>query len=148
MGCKSWKKAVRLSGRQSDAGYTLIELLVVLAILGMLTAIATPLALHYLETAKVKTAKTEIANIAACLDLFKYDVGRYPTTQEGLDALLKEPPNIENWSGPYLKKINGFNDPWGKPYVYHSPGEHGAFDLYSYGAKGQATGAKPEIANW
>jgi general secretion pathway protein G len=148
MSSKSWTKILRVCRRQSDAGYTLMELLVVLAILGMLTAIATPLALHYLETAKVKTAKTEIANIAACLDLFKYDVGRYPTTQEGLDALLKEPPNIENWSGPYLKKINGFNDPWGKLYVYHSPGEHGAFDLYSYGAKGQATGAKPEIANW
>lgn len=148
MDSKNGKSILRWCCRQSDAGYTLIELLVVLAILGMLAAIATPMALHYLETAKVKTAKTEIANIAACLDLFKYDVGRYPTTEEGLEALRKAPPNAESWNGPYLKKITALNDPWGHPYSYRSPGEHGEFDLYSYGPKGQMAGAKPEIANW
>lgn len=131
-----------------DDGYTLMELLVVLAILGVLAAIATPFALHYLETAKIKAAKTEISNISACLDLFKYDVGRYPTTEEGLAALQKAPPNVENWNGPYMKKLNGFNDPWGRPYIYKSPGEHGDYDLYSYGPKGQPSGAKPEIASW
>lgn len=134
--------------QDTEAGYTLMELLVVLAILGLLTAIATPFALHYLETAKVKAAKTEVANISACLDLFKYDIGRYPTTEEGLEALRKAPPNVENWSGPYLKKLNGFNDPWGRPYLYRAPGEHGEFDLYSYGTKGQVSGTKPEIASW
>jgi general secretion pathway protein G len=134
--------------RNSESGYTLMELLVVLAILGLLTAIATPFALHYLETAKVKAAKTEVANISACLDLFKYDVGRYPTTEEGLEALRKAPPNVENWNGPYLKKLNGFNDPWGRAYIYRSPGEHGEFDLYSNGAKGLPAGAKPDIASW
>jgi general secretion pathway protein G len=134
--------------RRNDHGYTLMELLVVLAILGLLAAIATPMVLHYLDSAKVHTAKTEVANISAGLDLFKFDVGRYPTTQEGLGALLQAPPGIDNWSGPYVKKMNGFSDPWGRPYVYHAPGEHGDFDLYSYGAKGSPSGDKPAIANW
>jgi general secretion pathway protein G len=131
-------------------GYTLMELLVVLAILGFLAAIATPMVLHYLDTAKVSTAKTEVSNISAGLDLFKYDVGRYPTTEEGLKALLAAPTGVENWNGPYVKKTNDLVDPWGRPYNYESPGRHGEFDLYSYGKKGDhgAEGAKPEIANW
>jgi general secretion pathway protein G len=133
---------------RGEHGYTLMELLVVLAILGFLAAIATPMVLHYLDTAKVHTAKTEVANLSAGLDLFRLDVGRYPTTEEGLEALLQAPPGVDNWSGPYVKKTNGFNDPWGRPYFYRSPGEHGDYDLYSNGAKGQPSGDKPEIANW
>jgi general secretion pathway protein G len=134
-----------------QAGYTLMELLVVLAILGLLAAIATPLVLRYLDSAKMGTAKTEIANYSAGLDLFKYDVGRYPTSQEGLEALVKAPPSAENWNGPYLKTTTtSLNDPWGHPFLYRSPGEHGDFDLYSYGPKGKegAGDAKPAIANW
>ena len=133
-----------------DAGYTLVELLVVVAILGLLTLIATPFVLHYLDTAKVSTARTEIANIAAGLDLFKIDIGRYPTTEEGLDALMKAPAGVDNWNGPYIKKTAGLKDPWGRPYLYRSPGQHGEFDIYSYGAKGEAaaSGEKPEVANW
>ena len=89
--------------------------------------------LHYLSSAKVSVAKTELANLEAGLDLFKYDVDRYPTTDEGLQALLKAPPGIENWNGPYIKKAAGIKDPWGQPYHYRSPGEHGAYDLYSDG---------------
>ena len=133
---------------KGSEGYTLMELLVVLAILGLLTAIATPYVIHYLDEAKVRTAKTEIANISAALDLFRYDVGRYPTTQEGLGTLMAAPVGVENWNGPYLKKINGLVDPWGRPYLYRFPGEHGEFDLYSYGAKGSPGSGKPEIANW
>ncbi|MDE2182801.1 MAG: type II secretion system major pseudopilin GspG [Alphaproteobacteria bacterium] len=135
-----------MSKLRSEAGYTLMELLVVLAILGLLAAIATPLMLHYLDSAKLRTARTEVANISASLDLFKYDVGRYPTTREGLAALLQAPPDVEDWNGPYAKKLDGFNDPWGHPYVYRSPGEHGSFDLYSFGAK--PGGGKPQIASW
>lgn len=131
-----------------DDGYTLMELLVVLAILGLLTAIATPFALHYLDTAKVRAAKTEVANLSAGLDMFKYDVGRYPTTQEGLEALIKPPPGVEGWNGPYVKKLNNLDDPWKRPYYYRSPGEHGDYDLYSYGEDGKPTGNKPEIASW
>src|ERR1700746_2363489 len=90
--------------RRSEGGYTLMELLVVLAILGLLAAIATPMVLHYLDSAKVSTAKTEVSNLAAGLDLFKYDVGRYPTTEEGLEALVSAPQGVDNWNGPYVKK--------------------------------------------
>ena len=133
-----------------ENGYTLMELLVVLAILGLLTAIATPYVLHYLETAKIKTARTEIANIGAGLDMFKADVGRYPTSQEGLSALLKAPPEAENWDGPYIKKLDSFNDPWGRPYHYQSPGQHAEYDIFSYGPDKQAVPGekKPPVANW
>jgi len=133
-----------------ERGYTLMELLVVLAILGLLTAIATPYVLHYLETAKVKTARTEIANIGVGLDMFKSDVGRYPTTSEGLGALLKQPPGVEDWDGPYIKKLDTFLDPWGRPYYYRSPGEHGEYDIFSYGPdKDPKPGEnKPPVANW
>jgi general secretion pathway protein G len=135
---------------KTERGYTLMELLVVLAILGLLTAIATPYVLHYLETAKVKTARAEIANIGAGLDMFKSDVGRYPTSEEGLSALLKAPPGVENWDGPYIKKLDTFADPWGHPYKYLSPGQHSEYDIFSYGPNKQATPgeAKPPVANW
>src|SRR5215472_15892266 len=138
------------SSASHEAGYTLVELLVVVAILGLLTLIATPFVLRYLDSAKVSTARTEIANISAGLDLFKIDVGRYPTTEEGLDALMKAPAGVDNWNGPYIKKATGLKDPWGRPYLYRSPGQHGEFDIYSYGAKGEASasGDKPQVANW
>ena len=139
-----------MTKRDGEAGYTLVELLVVVAILGLLTLIATPFVLRYLDSAKVSTARTEIANISAGLDLFKIDVGRYPTTEEGLDALMKPPAGVDNWNGPYIKKTAGLKDPWGRPYLYRSPGQHGEFDVYSYGATGEASasGEKPQVANW
>jgi general secretion pathway protein G len=140
-----------LAARRNEAGYTLMELLVVLAILGLLAAIATPMVLHYLDSAKVSSAKTEVANLAAGLDLFKYDVGRYPSTQEGLEALVNAPQGVENWNGPYVKKTTKLSDPWGRPYNYRYPGTHGEFDLYSYGSKGDEgakTDEKPLVANW
>lgn len=134
----------------AEDGYTLMELLVVLAILGFLAAIATPAVVRYLDSAKIGTAKTEIVNLSAGLDLFKLDVGRYPTTEEGLKALVTAPATAENWNGPYIKKTTGLNDPWGHAYHYSSPGQHGEFDLFSYGAEGEGAnaGTKPQIANW
>jgi len=138
----------RISER--DAGYTLMELLIVLAILGLLTAIATPFVLRYFDHAKISTAKTEVANLSTGLDLFKLDVGRYPTSQEGLKALLTAPVAVENWNGPYIKKANALNDPWGRQYKYLSPGHHGDYDLYSTGPKGDESDgpSKPEAASW
>lgn len=135
---------------RAEAGYTLMELLVVLAILGLLTSIGTVMVLRYLDNAKLGTAKTEIANYSAGLDLFKYDVGRYPTTEEGIQSLVKAPPTAENWNGPYIKVTNSLNDPWGHAFMYRSPGQHGEFDLYSYGPKGKegANDANPPIKNW
>jgi general secretion pathway protein G len=134
----------------SENGYTLMELLVVLAILGFLAAMATPQVLKYLDSSRISTAKTEIANISSALELFKYDVGRYPTTTEGLSALVKAPPGADNWNGPYLKKQTALVDPWRHPYYYKSPGEHGDFDLYSYGSLTAASvgRGKPKVASW
>src|SRR5437764_5432129 len=123
----------RAFSRRSEEGYTLMELQVVLAILGLLAAIATPMVLHYLDSAKVSTAKTEVSNLAAGLDLFKSDVGRYPSTQEGLTALVSAPEGVDNWNGPYVKKSTKLADPWGHPYNYRFPGSHAEFDLFSYG---------------
>jgi len=148
---KNWKDCRAASASLRDeSGYTLMELLVVLAILGLLAAIATPMVLHYLDSAKVSTAKTEVSNLAAGLDLYKYDVGRYPTTQEGLEALVSAPQGVDNWNGPYVKKTTKLTDPWGHPYNYKYPGSHGEFDLFSYGAHAEEAknDEKPPIANW
>lgn len=121
-----------VDGRQS--GFTLVELLVVLAILGLLVAIASPQVLKYLSRAKVDTAQIEIKNLSAALDLYMIDVGRYPTQQEGLAALITNPGGLPTWHGPYLKATAVPLDPWGHPYQYRIPGQHGDYDLYTLGA--------------
>jgi general secretion pathway protein G len=137
----------RKSTRQE--GYTLIELLVVLAILGLLATIATTQVLKYLSNAKFSTAHTQVESLSSALDLFKLDAGRYPTTQEGLSALETQPPGVDNWNGPYIKKTSTLDDPWGHPYNYRSPGQHGDFDLYSYGPDVEGSkGADPPVKNW
>jgi len=136
-------------GARWQAGYTLMELLVVLVILGLLATIATTQVLRYLEHAKISTAKTQVESFGGALDLFKLDVGRYPTTPEGLEALLKEPAGAEHWNGPYVKATTSLNDPWGHPFRYRSPGEHGEYDLFSYGSDDAAAkGGDPPIRNW
>jgi general secretion pathway protein G len=119
---------------RGERGFTLIELLVVLAILGLLAAIATPQVLSYLGKAKTDTARVEISNIATALDLYLIDVGRYPTQQEGLAALVENPGNLPAWRGPYLKSRTAPADPWGRPYHYRVPGQRGPFDVYTLGA--------------
>jgi general secretion pathway protein G len=124
--------------RQSKSGFTLIELLVVLGILGLLMAIASPQVLKYLARAKVDTARIELKSIATALDLFLVDEGRYPTKQEGLEALVARPGDLAYWAGPYLKTgATGVPmDPWGHPYQYRYPGQSGDYDLYSNGPDG------------
>ena len=136
--------------RAKDAGFTLLELLVVLAILGLLAAIVAPQVLRYLGTSRTQTAKVQIENISASLDHFQLDVGRYPTPEEGLDALVTAPPSAANWNGPYLKKSSALVDPWGVKYVYAVPGKHGDVDVYTLGsdhAEGGAGEAK-DVGNW
>jgi len=118
----------------------LLELLVVLAILGLLAVVATPQVLKYLGTAKHETAKVQIQNLGTALDLYRFEVGRYPTTQEGLAALVAAPTGAARWNGPYVKKRESLTDPWDRPYGYRSPGQHGAYDLYTLGADGQPGG--------
>ena len=135
---------------QKDAGFTLIELLVVLVILGMLAAFAAPQVLKYLGSAKSDAAEAQIQNIASILDLYRLEVGSYPSEAEGLNALIEAPGDSTRWNGPYVKKRDVLIDPWGQMYAYRVPGEYGEFDLYSLGAD-QAEGGDGEnqdITSW
>jgi general secretion pathway protein G len=118
-------------------GFTLIELLVVLVILGLLAALVGPSVLRQGEKAKPKAARVQIENLAAALDIFKLDVGRYPLESEGLEALRTRPAGLDRWDGPYLER-DVPKDPWNRPYVYRSSGNR--FELLSYGADGAPGG--------
>jgi general secretion pathway protein G len=135
----------RIKNRQ---GFTLIELLVVMVILGLLAALVGPRLFGHVGAANQKAAKTQIEMLGQGLDAFRLDVGRYPSTSEGLAALMTN-PGVEGWNGPYLKK--GLpNDPWKRPYIYQSPGEHGDYDLISYGADGVpgGEGENKDVNSW
>jgi general secretion pathway protein G len=133
-----------------QAGFTLIELLVVLVILGLLAAFVAPQVLNYLGKAKTDAASAQVQNIAGILDLYRLDVGRYPTEDEGLEALLEPPPDAGRWNGPYVRRRDALTDPWGNLYEYRFPGEHGSFDIYSLGAD-QSEGGEGEdqdVTSW
>ncbi|MBM4255909.1 MAG: type II secretion system protein GspG [Deltaproteobacteria bacterium] len=124
-----------------QSGFTLVELLVVVFILGLLAALVAPNLIGAGTKQNPKIAKTQIEMLRTALDSFRLDVGRYPNSQEGLQALLERPAGVERWDGPYLREGKGVpKDPWQNPYVYRSPGERGAFDLFSYGEDGTAGG--------
>lgn len=131
-------------------GFTLIELLVVLMILGLIAGVIGPRVVGYLGGAKSDTAKLQIEEIGAALDLYKLEVGRYPTTEEGLQALVQAPAATAGWRGPYLKKKLVPKDPWGNPYHYAAPGQHGVFDIYSFGADNRQGGEEEnkDIVSW
>ncbi len=135
---------------RKERGFTLIELLVVLAILGLLAAIVGPQVIRYLGSSRTQTAQVQAKNIYAALELFKLDVGRYPTPEEGLASLAKAAPSETNWNGPYIADAGALNDPWGKPYLYKAPGDHGEADVFSYGSDGSAggTGEAKDVGNW
>ncbi len=131
-------------------GFTLIELLVVLVILGLLAGLVGPQVMKYVSGAKSDTARLQLEDISASLDLFYLDIGRYPTSNEGLQALTSQPAGLENWDGPYMKKKTIPDDPWGNAYHYVMPGQHGEFDLYSLGADNAPGGEKDngDINSW
>jgi general secretion pathway protein G len=131
-------------------GMTLIEILVVLTLIGIVMGIVGGNYLGQGEKAKQKAAKIEIEQIGQTLDMFKLEVGRYPTTQEGLQALLTAPTGVTNWNGPYWKKSTLPKDPWTNEYKYASPGQHGAYDVWSYGADGKegGEGTDKDITSW
>ncbi|MBW1917290.1 MAG: type II secretion system major pseudopilin GspG [Deltaproteobacteria bacterium] len=132
-----------------DSGFTLIELMIVLFILGLLAALVAPRLMGRVGKAKVKTAATQMQLLGTALDLFYLDIGRYPTEEEGLQALYQRPSNLAQWSGPYLNKAVP-KDPWGNDYIYKFPGEHGPYDLISLGADGSqgGEGDNQDITNW
>lgn len=133
-------------------GFTLIELLVVLLILGLIAGLAGPQVMNYLGESKAKAAKLQIEEFGSSLDLYKLDMGRYPDGQEGLQGLVQAPTGqgADRWRGPYLKKKNVPKDPWNNPYLYTSPGKHGAYDIVSLGADGRegGEGDNKDIASW
>lgn len=133
---------------ERERGFTLLELLVVLAILGLLIGLVAPAVMRQFGAAKEKIAQQSVERLATVLDMYKLDAGSYPTTEQGLQALITQPPGVAHWSGPYLKGDKLPEDPWGHPFVYRSPSERPGheFDLYSLGPKGQATGPQDASA--
>ncbi|WP_295390126.1 type II secretion system major pseudopilin GspG [uncultured Thiodictyon sp.] len=132
------------------AGFTLVELLVVLAILGLLAGLVGPQVMKFLGSSKTKTAKLQIEDLVATLDLYRLETGRYPSAQEGLEALVAKPGNVANWNGPYLKKGVVPKDPWGFEYQYKFPGEHGGVDLWTLGADNRegGEGENADVKSW
>lgn len=130
-------------------GFTLVEILVVIIIIGLLAALVGPRLFGKVSTAKLSAAKAQIELFGTALDTFRLDVGRYPTTEEGLKALREKPSGVEGWNGPYLPKEIPL-DPWKKPYIYKSPGDHGDYDLISYGLDGTegGEGENQDVVSW
>ena len=142
--------AQRNSRARPSGGFTLLELLVVMVIIGLLAGFVAPRYFAQVGKSQVKLARAQIDALDKALDQFRLDVGRYPTSEEGLQVLVARPSGEASWSGPYLKK-GVPADPWGHPYVYQQPGTHGGdFDLLSYGKDGRlgGTGEDADLTNW
>lgn len=130
-------------------GFTLLELLVVMVIIGLLAGYVGPRFFSQIGKSEVNTARAQIDAFEKALDQYRLDVGRYPSAEQGLPALMAAPAGASRWQGPYLRKAVPA-DPWGNPYRYRQPGEHGEYDLFSYGADGQpgGEGTNADITNW
>ncbi|MEQ1880233.1 MAG: type II secretion system major pseudopilin GspG [Burkholderiales bacterium] len=130
-------------------GFTLLELLVVMVIIGLLASYIGPRYFAQVDKSKVKTARAQIDALEKSLETYRLDTGHFPSTEQGLNAVFTRPENEPKWQGPYLKKLPPA-DPWDKPYVYKTPGEHGDYDLFSYGRDGKQGGndEDADITNW
>lgn len=135
--------------QQSSRGFTLLELLVVMVIIGLLVGYVGPMYFKQVGKSEVKTARAQIEAFGKALDQYRLDTGHYPTTEQGLAALNDKPANEKKWDGPYLKKAVP-PDPWGTTYVYKRPGDHGEYDIISYGKDGTAggSGEDADIGSW
>ena len=134
---------------QRTAGFTLLELLVVMVIIGLLVGYVGPMYFKQVGKSEVKAARAQIDSLGKALAQYRLDVGHYPSTEQGLASLVEKPPNEAKWDGPYLQKAVP-PDPWGTPYNYKYPGDHGEFDIISYGKDGQigGTGEAADIGSW
>ena len=142
------RRGANRAARQGEQGFTLVEMLVVIAIIGLIMGLIGPRVLNYLSESKAKAAKIQMQSFASALDLFNLDAGRYPSTSEGLAALVRRTPGVAAWNGPYLKGGAVPKDPWGNPYIYRAPGERNPFDISSLGSDGQegGTGTAADIS--
>jgi len=133
----------------AQRGFTLLELLVVMVIIGLLAGYVGPKYFAQIGKSEIKAAKAQIDSLGKSLDQYRLDTGHYPSTEQGLNALVTKPANEPKWDGPYLKKAVP-NDPWGKPYQYKIPGEHSEVDIYSFGRDGASGGSGDgaDISNW
>jgi general secretion pathway protein G len=138
MSCPA-RRSVR-TVRHED-GYTLTEMLVVIGIIALIAAVLTPGLLGQLGRARAKTAQMQLETVSAGVEMFRSDVGRYPTKDEGLKSLLAEPPNVEGWTGPYLKSIKSLQDPWNHAILYEVDDDGRVYDVKSLGADGRENGA-------
>jgi general secretion pathway protein G len=141
--------AHRVRSATQNAGFTLVEMLVVLTIIALILGLVGPRVLNYLGESRIKTAKLQIESFGSSLDLFYLDSGRYPTTSEGLNALVQRPPGVELWNGPYVKGGRVPVDPWGNSYQYQSPAERAPYEIVSFGSDGRegGTGSAADISN-
>jgi general secretion pathway protein G len=130
-------------------GFTLLELLVVVVIIGLLAGLVAPRYFDQVGKSNTRIARAQIDALEKALDQYRLDMGSYPTSDQGLQILVVKPNGLEKWQGPYLKKAVP-PDPWGRPYRYRAPGEHGDYDLFSFGADGQpgGTGENIDVASW
>lgn len=144
---RSSPSALRRLIESGSPGFTLIEMLVVLVIIGLIMGLVGPRVLNYLSDARVKAAALQIQALSNSLDLYYLDSARYPSTSEGLPALVRRPGNLETWNGPYLKNGTVPADPWNNGYVYRSPAENGPYEILSYGSDGRegGTGSAADI---
>ena len=140
----------KADARRRERGLTLIELLVVLLILSLIAAFAVPRVMKYLGGARSDAAAIQVERLGGILDLYRLDMGRYPGTDDGLRALVEAPFEAGRWNGPYLKKENSLIDPWGEPYEYRFPGDHGDYDLFTLGADGRegGDGEDADVTSW
>jgi general secretion pathway protein G len=152
-----WRRALQqranaraARARPGEAGFTLVEILVVITIIGLIMGLVGPRVLNYLSESKVKAATIQIESLSGALDLYYLDLGRYPTTAQGLAALVQRPGGAAAWNGPYLKGNNVPADPWGHAYLYRSPSDHGPYEIVSLGSSGQegGTGNAAAIKSW
>jgi len=137
------------SAARYSAGFTLLELLVVLVVLGLLASLVAPKYFKQLGKSEVKAARAQLAGIAKAVDLYRLDIGKFPTSEQSLLVLITKPATEPKWNGPYLQKEIPV-DPWGRPYIYKSPGEHGDYDISTLGKDGAPGGddENSDIGNW
>ena len=140
---------LNINNVKHSKGFTLLELLVVMVIIGLLAGYVGPKYFEQIGKSETKTARAQVDSLGKALDQYRIDVGQYPTSEQGLAALNKKPGSEAKWQGPYLKK-NVPNDPWDKPYLYKSLGEHGDYDLSTLGKDGQLGGVKEseDVLSW